>query len=179
MRSIRSNPIPALLVVAAVFAALPAGATTRVYRCPGDKGVPEYTDQPCKAGAAIEIDAGKPRADASAALQRDRDALDRSMEEWRARDERERMAREAYAQEAQNRAGAEDDYGGSVAYLGGGYGYWNDVQHGTHGGRIFRRNHFREHFVPDTPRNPRLAGSHPQHMAPPPPMVQPLGGGHR
>ncbi len=69
------------LVLAAWALATPAAAgTTAVYKCFDRNLNVLYTDQPC-AGELLEIRAGDPDAAALAALQKERDALAKSIEQ--------------------------------------------------------------------------------------------------
>ena len=80
MTSAHSIPLSRMLVVAATAAAtMHAGAsTTIVYKCFDRNLGVLYTDQPCR-GQQLEIRAGDPDAVAVAALQKERDALAKSI----------------------------------------------------------------------------------------------------
>ena len=82
--AIRRLPSPALALALALAACALAGAAdaapTLVYKCFDRNLGVLYTDLPCK-GEQIEIRAGEPDAAAVAALQKERDALARSIEQ--------------------------------------------------------------------------------------------------
>ena len=70
----------ALAVGACALAAPAAAGTTAVYKCFDRSLNVLYTDQPC-AGELLEIRAGDPDAAALAALQKERDALAKSVQQ--------------------------------------------------------------------------------------------------
>lgn len=70
----------ALATCACTLAAPVAAGTTAVYKCFDRNLNVLYTDQPC-AGELLEIRAGDPDAAALAALQRERDALAKSVQQ--------------------------------------------------------------------------------------------------
>ncbi|HVO87101.1 MAG TPA: hypothetical protein VMV45_01050 [Casimicrobiaceae bacterium] len=159
MRKIVSNTACFLAGLGLMLAASSLAAQgVKIYKCPGFDGETLFTDQPCRSGEALTIDAGKARPDASETLRRDREALDRGMAQLRARQERERMG-QAWAEQNGPPAETVADNAQPAYYypFGGDYGW---APYGTPferplGPRNSRRDRDRQHTVPVRPRNPR------------------------
>jgi len=93
-----------VLALAALAAAIDAGATTRVYRCT-EAGRVIYTDVPCKDAAVVDLPADRAAPDAAERLRHDQQMLDSAAAERRARVAQEDAARAA--QRAQSQAARE------------------------------------------------------------------------
>ena len=101
------------LGLAVVVIAPADAADTPIYKCRDANGEVLYTDNPCKGGERLDIQAGTPDPAASKRLERAQEALDKGAAEHRAAEERQaarqaeldRMRREAEeAQRAAERA---------------------------------------------------------------------------
>ena len=111
---------PAVAAIAAgtllVATAIVDAGAVAIYKCPGDNLGLIYTDQPCRDGKRLEIDAGNADPAAAARLQEARDQLDRSaaariVEERVASAQRYLGASERRARDEEANAPYAPDYG--------------------------------------------------------------------
>jgi hypothetical protein len=120
----RSKPGAALLAAGALVLATGAAdaATAPIYKCLGSNRALIYTDQPCKGGEQLEVDAGNADPAAVARLQRARDQLDRSATARIAKEERAAAQRDLAAlarrqrEEDRSASDASDDVAALSSY---------------------------------------------------------------
>ncbi len=118
------NPGWALMVLClAALASMPAGAaSTTVYKCFDRNLGVLYTDEPCQ-GEPMSIRAGEPDLVALADLQRERDALSRSIERRIADQRRAALARDLAAQQSYALQPDASAYAGGDVYYPASYGW--------------------------------------------------------
>ena len=164
----RSKPAAAMIAMSALMLAtgvvgVADAATAPIYKCLGNNLGIIYTDQPCKGGERLDVDAGDADPTAVARLQSARDQLDRSaaarlVEERRAATQRD-LAASARRQREEDRSAADpSEYTAALSPYDYSLPWYSGLRpmHAPH---------------PSRPHPPRPAA--PRSFAPSPPYVVP------
>lgn len=158
----RSKPAAAMIATGALILAtgvvgVADAATAPIYKCLGNNLGMIYTDQPCKDGERLDVDAGEADPAAVARLQSARDQLDRSAAERRAATQRDLVAW-ARRQREEDRAADASEYTAALSPYDYSLPWYSGLvpMHARH---------------PSRPHRPRPAA--PRRFAPTPPYLVP------